>query len=84
MKEWCLKIELISNNKWLYTPCKINFGPKTLDPPDEMVLICISTSCKWKIYVIKIKNIEKYQIRRVNLEHSCSVDERACITHIYN
>ncbi|KAH0926238.1 hypothetical protein HID58_018494 [Brassica napus] len=36
--------------------------------PDGMVLT---------VYTIKIKNVEKYKIRRLYLEHTCSVDERA-------
>lgn len=45
--------------------------------PDGMVLTCMSRSCNWRVYAIKMKNVEKYEIRRLYLEHTCSVDERA-------
>ncbi|KAG5378394.1 hypothetical protein IGI04_026236 [Brassica rapa subsp. trilocularis] len=52
--------------------------------PAGMVLRCVSSSCKWRIYAVKMKNVEKYEIRRVISEHTCSVDERAGINHINN
>lgn len=45
--------------------------------PHGMVLKCISSSCKWRVYATKMKNVEKYEIRKVILEHTCSIDERA-------
>ena len=51
--------------------------------PDGMVLKCISSTCLWTIYAIRMKNVEKYEIRRIVSEHSCSVDDRAGIKHIY-
>lgn len=45
--------------------------------PEGMVLTCISTSCKWRVYATKLKNVENYEIRKVILEHTCSIDDRA-------
>lgn len=45
--------------------------------PVGMVLTCIGASCKWRVYATKMKNVEKYEIRKLILEHTCSIDERA-------
>ncbi|KAH0926489.1 LOW QUALITY PROTEIN: hypothetical protein HID58_018745 [Brassica napus] len=45
--------------------------------PDGMVLRCISLTCNWRIYAVKMKNVENYEVRKLNLQHTCSVDERA-------
>lgn len=62
------------NNKFRYTNAR--------STPEGMVLRCISTTCKWRIYAVKMKNVDRYEIRKVFLEHSCSVDDRAGTQHL--
>ena len=45
-----------------------------------MVLRCVSAACNWRVYAIKFKNVDKYEIRKLSSYHSCSVDDRAGIT----
>lgn len=56
----------------------------TRSTPDAMVFNCISSACQWRIYGVKLKNVDKYEIRRLVLEHSCSVDDRAGINKEIN
>ncbi|KAH0914630.1 hypothetical protein HID58_029076, partial [Brassica napus] len=45
--------------------------------PNRMVLCCVSLKCMWRVHAIKLKNVENFEIRRVQLQHTCSIDERA-------
>ncbi|XP_048591431.1 uncharacterized protein LOC106430297 [Brassica napus] len=45
--------------------------------PDGMVLRCFSSTCNWRVYAKRMKNVTSYEIRRVDLQHTCSVDSRA-------
>ncbi|KAG5405072.1 hypothetical protein IGI04_011191 [Brassica rapa subsp. trilocularis] len=56
--------------------CKFRFK-NSRSSPDGMVLQCISLTCNWRVYAVKLKNVEKYEVRKLNLDHTCSVDERA-------
>lgn len=58
--------------------CKFRFK-NSRSLPDGMVLQCISLTCNWRVYAVKLKNVEKYEVRKLNLDHTCSVDERAGI-----
>uniref|UniRef100_A0A0D3DQW0 Transposase MuDR plant domain-containing protein n=1 Tax=Brassica oleracea var. oleracea TaxID=109376 RepID=A0A0D3DQW0_BRAOL len=49
----------------------------TRSSPDKMVFCCVSLKCMWRVYAIKLKNVENFEIRRVQLQHTCSIDERA-------
>lgn len=51
----------------------------TRSTPDCMVTTCVTSSCKWRVYAVKIKNVGKYEIRKAILQHSCSIDDRAGI-----
>ncbi|WZY79087.1 hypothetical protein YC2023_025471 [Brassica napus] len=44
---------------------------------EGMVLRCVSAACNWRVYAIKFKNVDKYEIRKLSSYHSCSVDDRA-------
>ncbi|WZY92690.1 hypothetical protein YC2023_065019 [Brassica napus] len=48
--------------------------------PDGMVLRCFSSTCNWRVYAKRMKIVTSYEIRRVDLQHTCSVDSRAGIT----
>lgn len=41
-----------------------------------MVLKCCSPSCPWRVYAVKLKDTEVFEIRKVVSEHLCSVEER--------
>lgn len=49
----------------------------TRSSPNRMVLCCVSLKCMWRVHAIKLKNVENFEIRRVQLQHICSIDERA-------
>lgn len=48
----------------------------TRSSPEVLVMRCIIRTCLWRVYATKIKNIEKYEVRKTSLHHTCSVDER--------
>lgn len=52
---------------------------KARSSPDRMVLSFISQSCTWRVCAIQMKNVDKYEIRRVQTQHTYSIDERTCI-----
>ncbi|VVA91703.1 unnamed protein product [Arabis nemorensis] len=37
---------------------------------------CNGRSCPWRVYAVKMGGSEWYQVRRVRLDHSCTIDER--------
>ncbi|KAL0743246.1 hypothetical protein Bca4012_084759 [Brassica carinata] len=45
--------------------------------PTDMILRCYSGTCKWRVYAVLLKNTELYEVRRVELHHTCSVDDRS-------
>lgn len=49
----------------------------TRSAPGRMVLRCFCQNCKWRVYAVILKNTELYEVRKVDLHHSCSVDGRA-------
>lgn len=44
--------------------------------PGLMVLQCCSDDCPWRVYAVKLKDGEVFEIRKVVSEHLCTVDER--------
>ncbi|XP_013624021.1 PREDICTED: uncharacterized protein LOC106329990 [Brassica oleracea var. oleracea] len=44
--------------------------------PGKMVLACKGTNCKWRVYASKLAGCPTFQIKRVDEEHNCTVDER--------
>lgn len=38
---------------------------------------CISESCPWRVYIVKLEDSDNYQIRSATLEHTCTVEERS-------
>ncbi|XP_010436277.1 PREDICTED: uncharacterized protein LOC104720001 [Camelina sativa] len=38
-------------------------------------LTCISDSCPWRVYIVKLEDSENYQITSANLRHICSVED---------
>ncbi|KAL0717668.1 hypothetical protein Bca4012_066990 [Brassica carinata] len=45
--------------------------------PTGMILRCYSRTCKWRVYAVLLKNTELYEVRRAELHHTCSVDDRS-------
>lgn len=45
--------------------------------PGAMVLRCYSHFCNWRVYAVILKNTQLYEVRTVNLAHTCSVDDRS-------
>lgn len=44
--------------------------------PGLMVLNCCCDGCPWRVYAVKLKEADVFEIRKVVSEHLCSVDER--------
>ncbi|KAH0853383.1 hypothetical protein HID58_093246 [Brassica napus] len=44
--------------------------------PGKMVLACKGTNCEWRVYASKLAGCPTFQIKRVDEEHNCTVDER--------
>ncbi|KAJ4889034.1 SWIM-type domain-containing protein [Raphanus sativus] len=44
--------------------------------PSMMVLKCISSSCKWRVYAIRLKESEVFEVRKVDHIHSYSTADR--------
>ncbi|CAD5314553.1 unnamed protein product [Arabidopsis thaliana] len=42
-----------------------------------MTLTCISETCPWRVYIVKLEDSDNYQIRIANLEHTCTVEEKS-------
>ncbi|AAF79383.1 F15O4.15 [Arabidopsis thaliana] len=40
-------------------------------------LTCISETCPWRVYIVKLEDSDNYQIRSANLEHTCTVEEKS-------
>lgn len=45
--------------------------------PNGMVLRRFSPSCHWRVYATKLKDSDIYEIRKLDSEHTCSVDDRS-------
>ncbi|RID40841.1 hypothetical protein BRARA_J00853, partial [Brassica rapa] len=48
----------------------------TRSSPEGMVMECISGTCQWRVYATKMKTLEKFEVRKAQLQHTCSVDDR--------
>lgn len=44
--------------------------------PGKMILQCKSTECSWRVYAAKLPGCPRFQIKRLNEEHTCNVDDR--------
>lgn len=44
--------------------------------PGLMVLECCGVDCPWRVYAVKLKDADVFEIRKVIPEHTYSVDER--------
>ncbi|XP_018462581.2 uncharacterized protein LOC108833668 [Raphanus sativus] len=44
--------------------------------PSMMVLKCISSSCQWRVYAIRLKDSDVFEVRKVDPIHSCSITDR--------
>lgn len=44
--------------------------------PRIMSLECCSRTCPWRVYAVRLKDAEVFEIRKVVPEHQCSIDER--------
>lgn len=40
-----------------------------------LTLTCVSGTCPWRVYIVKLEDCENYQIRSANLTHTCTVEE---------
>lgn len=54
---------------------KFCFRSKKSDP-STMILQCISPSCPWRVYAIRLKDSAVFEVRKVVIAHTCSIDER--------
>ncbi|KAL0740981.1 hypothetical protein Bca4012_082494 [Brassica carinata] len=48
----------------------------TRSSPQGMVMQCISATCQWRVYAKKMNNVDKYEVRKAKLQHTCSIDDR--------
>lgn len=55
---------------------KFNFRIVRL-APECMVLKYTGIGCKWRVYAVRLKSSEMYEVRRAKLDHGCTVDERS-------
>ncbi|XP_018448738.2 uncharacterized protein LOC108820271 [Raphanus sativus] len=44
--------------------------------PTMMVLKCVSSSCPWRLYAIRLKESEIFEVRKLVKVHTCSIEER--------
>ena len=44
--------------------------------PGLMVLECCGLNCPWRVYAVKLKDADVFEVRKVVSEHTCSIDER--------
>ena len=44
--------------------------------PGKMMLECNGSNCNWRVYAAKIAGCPRFQIKRVDEEHKCTIDER--------
>ncbi|XP_018487547.2 uncharacterized protein LOC108858060 [Raphanus sativus] len=44
--------------------------------PTMMVLKCISSSCQWRVYAIRLKDSDVFEVRKVDHIHTCSIADR--------
>lgn len=48
----------------------------TRSSPEGMVMECISGTRQWRVYATKMKTLDKFEVRKAQLQHTCSVDDR--------
>ncbi|WZZ53048.1 hypothetical protein YC2023_053155 [Brassica napus] len=48
--------------------------------PGKMVLECKGVECPWRVSAAKLPGCPRFQIKRLNEEHTCTVDERRDFT----
>lgn len=44
--------------------------------PGLMVLECCGLNCPWRVYAVKLKDADVFEVWKVVSQHSCSIDER--------
>lgn len=44
--------------------------------PGGMILRCFCMMCNWRVYAVIMKNTEMFEVRTLELQHSCTVDDR--------
>lgn len=44
--------------------------------PGLMALECCSATCPWRVYAVRLKDADVFEVRKVVPEHVCSVDDR--------
>lgn len=44
--------------------------------PGLMALECCSAACPWRVYAVRLKDADVFEVRKVIPEHVCSVDDR--------
>lgn len=42
-----------------------------------MVLKCTGIGCTWRVYIVRLKSSQMYEVRRAKIDHGCTVDERS-------
>ncbi|KAG7559341.1 Zinc finger SWIM-type [Arabidopsis thaliana x Arabidopsis arenosa] len=44
--------------------------------PTMVIAVCVGTTCPWRVYATKLEDSERFEVRTVILQHTCSVDAR--------
>lgn len=48
--------------------------PKSTDK--VVAAVCVSHTCPWRVYTIKLDDSDKFEVRTAILQHTCSIDAR--------
>lgn len=48
----------------------------TKSDPTMMILRCISSACRWRVYAVRLKDSEVFEVRTLVSDHTCSIDQR--------
>ena len=44
--------------------------------PSMMILRCINSSCPWRVYALRLKDSEVFEVRKLVSAHTCSIADR--------
>lgn len=42
-----------------------------------MILVCQGTGCPWRVYAVRLKDCDVFEVRKFESTHTCSINERA-------
>ncbi|KAF3498279.1 hypothetical protein DY000_02055440 [Brassica cretica] len=49
--------------------------------PTMMILKCCRTGCPWRVYAVRLKDCDVFEIRTYESRHQCTIDERGGYQH---